>query len=165
MHVPKYNSAPAPALLGFDESIDDYCRSALRRMHRQPSFDNTKHAENCVRANLNILALYGDRVPYNICRNLEWMVCAAKGAPPRSTHVLRRLLLQMPTNQLGPLYAPQVYCPPKASERSYSPRIQSGSSRTDAAASRSTPAAAGCPARRRVVECMAMPPMTSSTSR
>ena len=26
---------------------------------------------------MNILSLYGDRVPYNICRNLEWMTCAA----------------------------------------------------------------------------------------
>ena len=33
-------------------------------------------------ANLNILSLYGDRVPYNICRNLEWQVCAAKGQLP-----------------------------------------------------------------------------------
>ena len=37
---------------------------------------------NCVRGNYNILSLYGDRVPYNICRNLEWQVCAAKGLLP-----------------------------------------------------------------------------------
>eukprot|EP00966_Prymnesium_polylepis_P238653 5519330-Prymnesium_polylepis.2 len=30
--------------------------------------------ERCVKASLNILSLYGDRVPYNVCRNLEWQV-------------------------------------------------------------------------------------------
>jgi len=30
----------------------------------------------------NILSLYGNRVPYNICRNLEWQVCAAQGRIP-----------------------------------------------------------------------------------
>ena len=33
-------------------------------------------------ANVNILSLYGDAIPYNICRNVEWQVCAAKGTLP-----------------------------------------------------------------------------------
>jgi len=81
-HIPPYFTSDAFALLGFDESIDAFCRYRLEQMHLQFSTDPAKHAENCVRANLNILALYGDRVPYNICRNLEWMVCAAKGQLP-----------------------------------------------------------------------------------
>ena len=36
----------------------------------------------CVHSGFNILSLYGARVPYNICRNLEWQVCAAKGRIP-----------------------------------------------------------------------------------
>ena len=40
------------------------------------------HAERCVSASLNILSLYGDSLPYNICRNLEWMTCAARGMLP-----------------------------------------------------------------------------------
>ena len=40
------------------------------------------HAQSCVGANVNILSLYGDAIPYNICRNVEWQVCAAKGALP-----------------------------------------------------------------------------------
>lgn len=36
----------------------------------------------CIRANHNILSLYGDAIPYNVCRNLEWQVCAAKGTLP-----------------------------------------------------------------------------------
>jgi len=63
----------APALLGFDESIDAFCQKAG---------GNGGHAWACVQANLNILSLYGDRVPYNICRNLEWQVCAATGKLP-----------------------------------------------------------------------------------
>ncbi|KAL1524411.1 hypothetical protein AB1Y20_019306 [Prymnesium parvum] len=81
-HLPMYFTGPAPALLGFDESIDEFCHAKLNQMNLQHSADKSMHAENCVHANLNILALYGDRVPYNICRNLEWMVCAAKGKLP-----------------------------------------------------------------------------------
>lgn len=51
----------APALLGFDPDILDYCGG------------------NCDRANANILSLFGGRVQYNSCRNLEWQLCAAKG--------------------------------------------------------------------------------------
>lgn len=40
------------------------------------------HARNCVSANVNILSLYGNRVPYNSCRNLEWQTCAALGKLP-----------------------------------------------------------------------------------
>ena len=63
----------APALLGFDESIDWYCGSRNGKGN---------HAEACVEANVNILSLYGDRIPYNICRNVEWQLCAARGDLP-----------------------------------------------------------------------------------
>jgi len=62
---------PAPAALGFDESLDWYCSSR--------GATGKGHAERCVEANVNILSLYGERVPYNICRNLEWQVCGARG--------------------------------------------------------------------------------------
>ena len=70
--LPQFPSS-APALLGFDETIDQFCQA------RGGSGD---HAWACIKASLNILSLYGDRVPYNICRNLEWQVCAAKGLLP-----------------------------------------------------------------------------------
>ena len=35
-----------------------------------------------MRSSLNILSLYGDRLPYNVCRNLEWQICAANGLVP-----------------------------------------------------------------------------------
>lgn len=80
--LPPYFTAAAPAVLGFDETIDEYCAAGLKQMGEKASKDKAMHAENCVRANLNILALYGERLPYNLCRNLEWMVCAAKGILP-----------------------------------------------------------------------------------
>ena len=40
------------------------------------------HVIKCTRANLNILNLIAGRVPYNICRNLEWQVCASQGQVP-----------------------------------------------------------------------------------
>jgi len=63
----------APALLGFDEAIDEYCNS---------KGGTGGHAEACIQASLNILSLYGNRVPYNICRNYEWLVCSALGKLP-----------------------------------------------------------------------------------
>jgi len=65
----------APALLGFDESIDAYCATHGGAWRDQ-------HSERCVNANVNILSLYGNVIPYNTCRNIEWQICAAKGTLP-----------------------------------------------------------------------------------
>ena len=75
-------SADAPALLGFDETIDAYCSSQHDYNPDGASDGGNWHASHCVATNLNILSLYGARVPYNLCRNLEWQVCAAKGRLP-----------------------------------------------------------------------------------
>ena len=71
---PPFYPKAAIALLGFDGSIDDYCYRA--------NAGGSNHAERCVRAGYTILSLLGNGVPYNMCRNLEWQVCAAKGALP-----------------------------------------------------------------------------------
>ena len=57
--VPRF-SDHAPALLGFDETIDGFCWNAKKftKNHKYPG----NHAGNCVNGNLNILSLYGDRV-------------------------------------------------------------------------------------------------------
>ena len=70
---PLHFSDPAPAVLGFDESIDQYCASRG---------GEGAHAVACVKANVNILSLYGPIIPYNTCRNIEWQICAAKGTLP-----------------------------------------------------------------------------------
>lgn len=79
-HPPNF-SAAAPAVLGFDETIDWYCGQAPKRNPYDYS-QAWDHAKNCVKGNVNILSLYGQRVPYNICRNLEWQVCAAQSRLP-----------------------------------------------------------------------------------
>ena len=72
------------ALLGFDESIDAFC--AWERANYQDSKKyQYNHAGSCVNANHNILSLYGDRLPYNLCRNLEWQVLQAHGKATIST--------------------------------------------------------------------------------
>lgn len=78
-HSPTFRHPEAAGLLGFDETIDDFCASALGGWDHAR---NHGHAQRCVEANLNILSLYGHRLPYNMCRNLEWMVCASQGRLP-----------------------------------------------------------------------------------
>jgi len=51
----------APALLGFDWDIKGFCHN------------------NCDNANVNILAIFGNNVKYNTCRNFEWQMCAVRG--------------------------------------------------------------------------------------
>ena len=51
--------------------IDEYCNAT-----------RFNHVASCVRANVNILALFGTEIPYNLCRNFEWQLCAAMGKLP-----------------------------------------------------------------------------------
>ena len=44
------------------------------------------HAGNCIAANINILNLFTARVPYNICRNLEWQA-QPQSVEPTSSNV------------------------------------------------------------------------------
>ena len=58
----------------------ELCSSSCPCFRDQHNYANTRkyedwnHAGSCLNANLNILSLYGNRVQYNICRNLEWQV-------------------------------------------------------------------------------------------
>jgi len=79
--LPYFSNAVAPAVLGFDEDIDGFCGWEREHFQNSMSYFDT-HAGGCVNANHNILSLYGDRVPYNLCRNLEWQVCASRGLLP-----------------------------------------------------------------------------------
>ena len=67
----KLDLKAAPALLGFDNDIASFC------------------VGNCDDAGFNILNMFG-HIPYNMCRNFEWQVCAALGMLPRqNTRVTR----------------------------------------------------------------------------
>jgi len=97
----------APAVLGFDSSIDGYCRGLQGRRRRlargnattgnaadgddATTMSNRRRRLNaawlCHEVNRNILMLFGTNVHgtgagYNSCRNLEWQICAALGRLP-----------------------------------------------------------------------------------
>lgn len=63
-------TASAPALLGFDDSIDMYVDNM--------DGGGGGHAAASVRHNANILQLFPP-AEYSICVNYQWLVCAAKG--------------------------------------------------------------------------------------
>ena len=73
-------TAEAPALLGFDWQVHQHCSGVLKA--GTIPFADFEHAAACVAANRNILWLKEDgnhKVNYNLCRNLEWLTCAARG--------------------------------------------------------------------------------------
>jgi len=74
-------SKDAPALFGADEDIDNYCIRKMENEGLQPSREFDRMGD-CIAANINIMSMSTARVPYNICRNLEWQVCAARGMLP-----------------------------------------------------------------------------------
>ena len=79
-------ASDAPALFGFDETIDGYCKDAAKSNAASVAIrEDNRHAARCVQANVNILSLYGDRVPYNICRNVRATVLiqGPRVMPPR----------------------------------------------------------------------------------
>ena len=68
---PEY-TAPALGLLGFDDSFEQHCGSETARRLGAPTA--------CALANFNVLSVEERR--YNLCRNLEWQACAARGLLP-----------------------------------------------------------------------------------
>mgnify|MGYP007078100274 CR=1 FL=1 len=74
-------SKPAPALLGFDETILGYC-SELVGLGFDGGDLNTELAERCVWANKNVLRLFGGGRPWDMCQNIEWQLCALNGKLP-----------------------------------------------------------------------------------
>ena len=67
---------PAPALLGFDETIYAFCSAELGEAEGPYWGDNNALAARCVDANENVLRVMGG---WNMCVNLMWQTCAVKG--------------------------------------------------------------------------------------
>lgn len=72
--LPRFG-ADGPALLGHDSEIIRTCNQLVGcgRSRDAPA------PQTCIHANVRILALFGRNPSYNMCRNLEWVVCAAQG--------------------------------------------------------------------------------------
>ena len=68
-------TAPALALLGFDDSFNTHCASG-----GAINVSRTGTINACALANFNVLSVEEQR--YNLCRNLEWQACAARGLLP-----------------------------------------------------------------------------------
>lgn len=81
-------TAPAPALMGFDPAILEFCLTKLGRWHKVWFAQNDEIADQCFKANENIL-----RVPqrdWNICVNVRWQACAATGnLPSQQSNVIQ----------------------------------------------------------------------------
>jgi hypothetical protein len=79
--VPNFQVPAAPALFGTDLGIDTRCRWWLRgrETHRPGRPPRGQGKQNCILAGYNVMALFGSAPRYNMCRNLEWVVCAARG--------------------------------------------------------------------------------------
>lgn len=90
MDFPHY-AKPAPALLGFDETIYAYCSAAINQPEGPFYQDNIGLAQRCVQANQNVLRVFSN---WNMCTNLMWQTCAMKGLLPgqRPTGSSRRLM-------------------------------------------------------------------------
>ena len=72
------SSLIAPSVLGFAETMASYCTQHGRRLGGESMGRRAGEAElvsACAGANLNILRIGG----WNMCKNLEWIYCAAKG--------------------------------------------------------------------------------------
>jgi hypothetical protein len=81
-------TAPAPALMGFDPAILEFCLTKLGRWRKVWFAPNDEIADQCFKANENIL-----RVPqreWNVCVNVRWQACAATGhLPSQQSNVIQ----------------------------------------------------------------------------
>jgi len=73
--------APAPALLGFDSTIWEYCSRHVGIYHFD-GFSHTELAARCIRSHNNILRMVSGEWGWNMCQNLVWQLCAVQGRLP-----------------------------------------------------------------------------------
>jgi hypothetical protein len=80
--VPAY-SQTAPAMIGTHQSVSRRCsnRRGVPAMPPYPRHSGDSKRQ-CIVNHINALALFGSKPRYDMCRNLEWIVCAAKGSLP-----------------------------------------------------------------------------------
>ena len=74
---PTFPAGKAPALMGFDDTIRDYCNEQLGYVY--PGEINHAIAAGCAQTNLNIMRVAQG---WSMCMNLEWLLCATRGLLP-----------------------------------------------------------------------------------
>ena len=80
---PQFHEA-APALLGYDGDIFDFCTEKSHSSPPNVPSDKwtAEVGKRCIRASLNILRLISTERSWNMCQNLEWIQCALQGLLP-----------------------------------------------------------------------------------
>ena len=73
---PNYAVPSAPALLGFGNTIMEYCLRVLGEWHHVWWASSPAIADACIRAGTNVLRL---KSGWTMCLNLKWQICAVKG--------------------------------------------------------------------------------------
>lgn len=73
--------APAPALLGFDTTIWEYCSRESGLAHVK-GFSQQELATRCIRSHNNILRMVASKWQWNMCQNLVWQLCVVQGKLP-----------------------------------------------------------------------------------
>jgi len=78
---------PSPALLGFDETINEFCSWQIGLDPWDRGDLNNKIARRCREARRNVLRVLTGG--WDMCTNLEWQLCALKGLLPAqgSAHI------------------------------------------------------------------------------
>jgi hypothetical protein len=97
-------------VFGFDEAITRLCQ--IRASPKWSRWTEAGHLPQdymlgrlhlCLDARLSILYIFSRRMRYNLCRNLEWLICAVRGLLPSQhgpTFYLARNLLANKTDDL-----------------------------------------------------------------
>ena len=76
---PRFTSG-APALLGFDSTIWEFCSNSLGK--NLGGFGQKELGSRCVHSNNNILRILAGSWGWNMCQNFAWQLCAATGKLP-----------------------------------------------------------------------------------
>ena len=76
-------TADAPALMGKDPAILEFCLRKLGRWRKIWFAKDAELARACMDANQNVLRVHSRERPWDICSNFEFVACAARGNLPR----------------------------------------------------------------------------------
>jgi hypothetical protein len=80
---PNFPKKPAPALMGFDDTIRKYCDEKLGRQY--PGNPDEAIAHGCVEASLNVMRVAQG---WDMCMNLAWLLCATRGKLPGGNNTI-----------------------------------------------------------------------------
>jgi hypothetical protein len=84
---PLFPKGSAPALLGFDRALFDYCSEAANEHGGWGASFDSSLAYRCVGGSQNVMRLVAPAQPWNLCVTLAWLLCAVQGRLPMQSWV------------------------------------------------------------------------------